>query len=127
MNLAHAAPRAVVQQAVAYPDAPGPANLRAQARAAGVDTRRRLRLVGRVDQASYFQRIAAADLAVDVPYWNGVSSTLDILWAGSPLVALSGELMLSRMSAALLAALAVPHSVVHSLKAYEDAALALVA
>ena len=127
MNLARAAPRAVVQQAVAYPDAPGPANLRAQARAAGVDTRRRLRLVGRVDQASYFQRIAAADLAVDVPYWNGVSSTLDILWAGSPLVALSGELMLSRMSAALLAALAVPHSVVHSLKAYEDAALALVA
>ena len=68
-----------------------------------------------------------ADLAVDVPYWNGVSSTLDILWAGSPLVALSGELMLSRMSAALLAALAVPHSVVHSLRAYQDAALALVA
>ena len=73
----------------------------------GIDARRRLRLVGRVDQASYFQRIAAAELAVDVPYWNGVSSTLDILWAGSPLVALSGELMLSRMSAALLAALAV--------------------
>ena len=107
-------------------DAPGPENLCAQARGR-LDARRRLRLVGRVDQASYFQRIAAADLAVDVPYWNGVSSTLDILWAGSPLVALSGELMLSRMSAALLAALAVPHTVVHSLRAYEDAALALVA
>ena len=57
---------------------------------------------------------------------EGRQKTFEVA-AGSPLVALSGELMLSRMSAALLAALAVPHSVVHSLRAYEDAALALVA
>ena len=109
----------VLKQHIARPGSAAQRRLTAETAAAGLPCRR-LEFPERVPQAQYFRRIASSDLALDVPRWNGVSSTLDILWAGSPLVALAQQLMLSRMSKALLHNLGVPHTTVASARSVED-------
>ena len=122
MNVLRRLPSARLCQHIARPEADAGRRLVGETVGAGVHAASRLELPGRVPLRQYYRRIAAADLVLDVPRWNGVSSSLDILWAGSPLLALPLQLMLSRMSAALLAALGVPHGIVASSRGLVDAA-----
>jgi len=124
-NIVRAQPGLMLQQAVSRPAASGPRRLLEEARALGLHTKR-VSLLGRVDQAEYFARIARSQLALDVPRWNGVSSSLDVLWAGSPFVTVPLRMMLSRMGAALLTGLASTDLICSSWRAYEDASRLLV-
>ena len=119
-NIARRRPSVLLQQVVSRPAASGAQRLLEEARAAGLHAPR-VALLRRVDQAGYFARIAASQLALDAPRWNGVSSSLDVLWAGSPLVTMPLQMMLARMGAALSRAIGSTDLVCASWREYEDA------
>eukprot|EP00744_Colponema_vietnamica_P011834 GILI01016626.1.p1 GENE.GILI01016626.1~~GILI01016626.1.p1 ORF type:complete len:331 (+),score=31.11 GILI01016626.1:135-995(+) len=65
------------------------------------------------------------DVYVDTPAYNGHSTATDVLWAASPLVALSASRMASRVSSSFLHSLGAGELSVYSFKAYEDLLLSL--
>ena len=80
------------------------------------------------DATSYelhMDRVPLADLALDTFPCNGHTTTSDLLWAGVPLVALSGNSFASRVSESLLHAVGLPELAVHDRTSYADLAVAL--
>lgn len=124
-NMLRAYPAAQMQQAMAWPESDAAARLRNELRAAGIDVRRRLVLPTRVSQSEHYARVRNSDLCLDVPHWNGASSSLDVLWGGCPLVALPLATMASRVSASMLSAVALQS--VGSVREYERLAVHLLA
>lgn len=53
----------------------------------------------------HMRRIQLADIFLDTPLYNGHKSCLDALWAGIPIVTLSGKTFASRMATSQLTAL----------------------
>src|SRR5262249_56433120 len=106
-------------------DADAEANLRREARAAGVDPAR-LVFAPRVAQ---YERpvagIATADLVIDSFPYGAHTTANDALLAGVPLVTHAGETLVSRIAGSQLHAVGLPELVTSDRTAYEALALEL--
>ncbi|MEY2875944.1 MAG: hypothetical protein RLZZ373_3315, partial [Pseudomonadota bacterium] len=100
-------------------------NLRASARAAGVDPDRLVfaQRVPRVED--HLARYRLADLFLDTHPYNAHSTAADALLAGLPVLTCSGQSFPSRVAGSLLHAAGLPELVTHSMADYEQLALAL--
>lgn len=101
-------------------------NLRQAAMAHGIAPER-LIFAGRVAPADYLGRFPAADLFLDTWPFNAGTTANDALWAGLPLLTLSGATYASRMAGSLLQSLGMTEFITHSREAYEARAIALAA
>jgi predicted O-linked N-acetylglucosamine transferase (SPINDLY family) len=94
------------------------ANLRQAAGAHGVDPAR-LIFAPRVQPADYLARFTAADLFLDTYPYNAGTTANDALWAGLPLLTLSGRTYVSRMAGSLLTSAGLHELVTFDLDDYE--------
>jgi predicted O-linked N-acetylglucosamine transferase (SPINDLY family) len=99
-------------------------NLRAQAVRHGVDPRR-LVFGARMAPAEYLARYRAADLFLDTLPYNAGTTASDALWAGLPVLTLTGEAFASRIAASLLTAIGVPELITSTQPQYEHLAIEL--
>ena len=100
------------------------ANLRAFAAARGIAAER-LVFAPRATVANYRAQLPLADLFLDNHPYNAGSTANDVLWAGTPMLTLSGKTFVSRMGGSLLTALGLPELVTHSHLQYEELAISL--
>jgi predicted O-linked N-acetylglucosamine transferase (SPINDLY family) len=100
------------------------ANLRREAEARGVDAGRLL-FAPAVPPALHQSRLPLADLMLDTWPCNAHTTASDALWAGLPLLTLSGEIFASRVAGSLLRAVGLEELVTHDPAAYEATAVAL--
>ena len=99
-------------------------NLRARAAQHGID-QHRLIFGERLPAAQYLARFRSADLFLDTyPYTAGTTAS-DALWAGLPVLTLTGEAFVSRTAASLLSAIGVPELVTSTQEQYEQLAIEL--
>lgn len=98
------------------------ANLRAAAQAAGIEASR-LIFAPRVLPADYLARFQLADLVLDTFPYNAGTTASDCLWAGAPILTLSGRSYISRMCGSLLTAVGLPDLITESLADYERLAV----
>jgi protein O-GlcNAc transferase len=105
-------------------NAAGVDNLRrhAEARRVAAD---RLVFAPRLDLDAHLARHRLADLFLDTFLVNAHTTASDALWAGLPLVTLSGETFVSRVAASLLAAVGLPELITDNLADYEALAVKL--
>jgi predicted O-linked N-acetylglucosamine transferase (SPINDLY family) len=96
-------------------------NLRREAAGQGVSPDR-LIFAPRVSAADHLARIANMDLALDCFPYNSHATACDMLWAGVPMVGLSGETFASRVSESILGAAGLPDLVTRSYEDYFDLA-----
>jgi predicted O-linked N-acetylglucosamine transferase (SPINDLY family) len=99
-------------------------NLRAQASRHGVD-RQRLIFGERMALPDYLARYRAADLFLDTLPYNAGTTASDALWAGLPVLTLSGDAYVSRTAASLLTALGAPELITSTQQDYERLAVEL--
>ncbi|HEX2827095.1 MAG TPA: tetratricopeptide repeat protein [Burkholderiales bacterium] len=101
-------------------------NLRARASACGLDPARIVFAERVAGKPAHLARLGCADLALDTLGWyNGHSTTADLLWAGVPVLTAPGETFASRVAASLVSAAGGGELVVDGDDAYADAALSL--
>jgi predicted O-linked N-acetylglucosamine transferase (SPINDLY family) len=101
------------------------ANLRREAKQAGVSPNR-LIFASRVENhADHLARHGLADLFLDTLPYNAHATAVDALWAGLPVLTCRGEAFAGRVAASLLTAAGVPELVTSSLEDYEALALRL--
>ena len=99
-------------------------NLLAQAVRQGIEPHR-LVFGDRLPPQEYLARYRAADLFLDTrPYTAGTTAS-DALWAGLPLLTLTGEAFVSRTAASLLSAIGVPELITSTQQQYEQLAIEL--
>jgi protein O-GlcNAc transferase len=96
-------------------------NLRAQARARGVDGSR-LIFAPKVEVSAHLARLGLADLCLDTFPYGGHTTTSDALWAGVPVVTCRGRSFAARVASSLLHAIGLPDLVTQSLQEYEELA-----
>jgi protein O-GlcNAc transferase len=70
--------------------------------AAGVPARGQLKFLPRVAAADFRRIVSVADVVLDTIHWSGGNTSLDVLAAGTPVVALPGRFMRGRQTAAML-------------------------
>jgi predicted O-linked N-acetylglucosamine transferase (SPINDLY family) len=99
-------------------------NLRAHAVRHGFDPQR-LVFGERLPPAEYLARYRAADLFLDTLPYNAGTTASDALWAGLPVLTLTGEAFASRIAASLLAAIGVPELITSTQQQYEQLAIEL--
>jgi predicted O-linked N-acetylglucosamine transferase (SPINDLY family) len=97
-------------------------NLKAAAQAAGI-AQERLVFAPRVQPADYLARFQLADLVLDTFPYNAGTTASDCLWAGAPILTLSGRSYISRMCGSLLTAVGLPDLVTETLGDYERLAI----
>lgn len=102
----------------------GAANLLSAFGREGID-RSRIVIARRVPYAANLGRARLADLALDTAPCNGHTTTSDMLWAGTPVLATRGASFVSRVSASLLEAIGLPELAVADDEAYVALAVAL--
>lgn len=85
----------------------------------------RLDLRGSSSHQAMFDEYNEMDIALDPFPFNGGMTTLEALWMGVPLVALSGDSVVSRQSASLLMNIGLDELIFEDRKAYVDGACAL--
>ena len=100
------------------------ANLLTAAAAHGVG-KNRLRFAGRITPADYLARFAVADLFLDTMPYNAGTTANDALWAGLPLLTLSGHTYVSRMAGSLLKSIGLDELITFNAKNYEETAIRL--
>ena len=108
------------------PQAEAQVNLRREAVARGVDSRRLVFAAG-LGIAGYRARMGAADLFLDTSPYSAGTVAGDALAAGLPLLTLAGETFASRHAGSLLHAMGRDDLIVDTLAAYEARALELAA
>ena len=101
------------------------ANLRAEAKAHGIDDKKRLFFSDVVPREEHLCRVYLADLFLDTPVFNARSSAADALWGGTPIVTLAVEQVVSRTCASMLTAAGLPDLITTSLEEYEELAVKL--
>ncbi len=101
-----------------------PDHLRLEAQARGVDPSR-LFFAPPAPQEEHLARYLAVDLALDTFPVGGHTTTSDALWAGTPVVTMSGQSFVSRVAASLLRAAELPLLVTSSPEEYEKRVLDL--
>lgn len=99
-------------------------NLIRYARDHGV-SRDRLVFAPRVGVDQYLARFAVADLFLDNHPYNAGSTAQDALWAGLPMLTLSGRCFVSRMVGSLLNSLGLPELITADHAEYESRACEL--
>ncbi|MFT4196128.1 tetratricopeptide repeat protein [Ottowia sp.] len=99
-------------------------NLRAEARARGVDGAR-LVFAPRAGYDLYMARYRQADLFLDTLPFNAGTTASDALWAGLPVLTQLGHSFAGRMAASLLDAVGLPELIARSAEEYEATALRL--
>jgi predicted O-linked N-acetylglucosamine transferase (SPINDLY family) len=100
------------------------ANLRAHARAAGVDAQRLVfAKPARLDE--HLARHGCIDLCLDTSPYGAHTTGADALWAGVPLLTCTGQSWASRVGASLLHAVGLPDAITPDLRAYTDLAVAV--
>jgi len=100
------------------------ANLLAAAAAHGI-SKNRLRFAGRITPADYLARFAVADLFLDTMPYNAGTTANDALWAGLPLLTLSGHTYVSRMAGSLLKSIGLDELITFDADHYEKTAIRL--
>jgi predicted O-linked N-acetylglucosamine transferase (SPINDLY family) len=100
------------------------ANLRLEARARGVSGDR-LVFTGVMPYDQHLARLRLADLVLDTWPFNGGTTTSDVLYAGLPMVTVSGRSFASRMSGSLLRAMGLVELIAEDLGQYEALAIGL--
>ena len=85
----------------------------------------RIRYAGRLPIARHIRRVSLADLALDTMNYNGGTTTIDMLRAGVPVLAVYGKSFISRMSTSLLNAVGLLELVVGNLDEYVERGIEL--
>ena len=99
-------------------------NVRREAERRGIDGSR-LIFSDKYPDEQHLKIKALADVYLDTPLYNGHGTTTDILWAGVPAVTFPRTKLSARVAASLVAALGTPETIVDSMDAYEELAVAL--
>ena len=73
--------------------------------------------------AEYVARFQLADLVLDTFPYNAGTTANDVLWAGTPILTLSGRSYISRMCGSLLTAVGLPELITTTLDDYEKRAI----
>jgi len=99
--------------------APGPLpRLRAELAALGIHERSRCIISPRLGWQAYAARAAVATLYVDTFHYNSHTTTVDMLWAGTPTVTTIGGSFTARVGAAVSRAAGLPGTAATSLRQY---------
>ena len=99
-------------------------NLRTYASRHGVDPQR-LVFAARLGPEEYLARYRTADLFLDTRPYNAGTTASDALWAGLPVLTVTGESFAGRIAASLLTALGVPELITSTQQEYEQLAIEL--
>ena len=105
-------------------DGPHADNLRAEAKARGVDPAR-LIFAPKLPPEQHLARQQLADLFLDTLPYNAHTTCSDALWAGLPVVTCYGKAFPGRVASSLLKAIDLPELVTESPQLYEALALEL--
>ena len=103
----------------------GAKNLQKEANQRGVDSNRLIFSKAMPLLADHLARHKSADLFIDTIPYNGHTRASDALWAGLPVLALTGQSFSSRVSASLLNAVGLQELITYSEKEYEDLSIEL--
>jgi len=107
--------------------APGPLpRLRAELAALGIHQRSRCIISPRLGWQAYAARAAVATLYVDTLHYNSHTTTVDMLWAGTPAVSTIGGSFTARVGAAVSRAAGIPDTSATSLRQYSTTVLSLI-
>lgn len=87
----------------------------------------RLRLVGAVTREEHFRLYNEIDVALDSTPYGGTTTTTEALWMGVPVVTLSGETWVSRVSESILRTIGIPEWVATDENQYAEIAASLAA
>jgi len=85
----------------------------------------RINFAEKVGFDEHIQRHQIADLFLDTFPYNAHTSTSDALWAGCPIISLSGETFASRVAGSILTKIGCPELIVSSMEQYEEKAIEL--
>jgi predicted O-linked N-acetylglucosamine transferase (SPINDLY family) len=99
-------------------------NLSREAASRGIDPRR-IVFAGRLPYAEHLARLKLADLFLDTLPFNAGTTASDALWAGVPVLTLSGDAFAARMAGSLLRAAGTPELIAFSAEEYFAKALDL--
>jgi len=98
-------------------------SIKREALARGLGRKQMRWKVGQVDKQSHIVESAQGDIFLDTQRVNAVWTAFDALWAGLPLLSISGDVMASRVSASLLRSVGLGNELaVSTLKGYQDLA-----
>jgi predicted O-linked N-acetylglucosamine transferase (SPINDLY family) len=98
-----------------------PIALRREAQARGVDPSRII-FAPSVPQSEHLDRIGCADIFLDTWPCNAHTTASDALWAGLPVLTLSGRTFASRVAGSLMRAVGLPELVCDDVAGYEGLA-----
>ncbi|XP_055602116.1 UDP-N-acetylglucosamine--peptide N-acetylglucosaminyltransferase 110 kDa subunit [Uranotaenia lowii] len=73
----------------------------------------------------HVRRGQLADVCLDTPLCNGHTTSMDVLWTGTPVVTLPAETLASRVAASQLATLGCPELIARNRQEYQDIAIKL--
>lgn len=102
----------------------GESNLQATAQSLGLGPNRIL-FSNVAAKEEHVRRGQLADVCLDTPLCNGHTTSMDVLWTGTPVVTLPGETLASRVAASQLATLGVPELIARTKQEYQDIAIRL--
>ncbi|XP_054276877.1 UDP-N-acetylglucosamine--peptide N-acetylglucosaminyltransferase 110 kDa subunit-like isoform X1 [Macrosteles quadrilineatus] len=102
----------------------GEQNLQAAAQALGLPPGRLL-FSNVAAKEEHVRRGQLADVCLDTPLCNGHTTSMDVLWTGTPVVTLPGETLASRVAASQLATLGVPELIARTRAEYQQIAIRL--
>jgi predicted O-linked N-acetylglucosamine transferase (SPINDLY family) len=97
-------------------------NLLEFARRNGV-SEERLVFAGRIDPRDYLARFQCADIFLDTYPYNAGTTANDLLWAGLPLLTLSGSTYVSRMAGSLSKCMGLDEQICSTIEQYRDRAI----
>jgi predicted O-linked N-acetylglucosamine transferase (SPINDLY family) len=122
MDILHAVPDSVLMLYVPADEARD--NLRREAQQRGIAADR-LVFAGVLPQEQYLARYRAVDLVLDTFPYGSHSTASDCLWAGCPLLALTGETFASRVAGSILQAVGLADLAMTRLEDYVAMAIRL--
>ncbi|HEY8286744.1 MAG TPA: tetratricopeptide repeat protein [Chloroflexota bacterium] len=99
-------------------------NLRMAAEKLGCPTER-LVLGATLPKDQHLARLQHADLMLDTPIVNAMTTASDALWAGVPVLSVLGDSFAGRAGASILTAIGLPELIMPDLTAYEETAVRL--
>ena len=102
----------------------GEPNLQATAQQLGLNPGRIL-FSNVAAKEEHVRRGQLADICLDTPLCNGHTTSMDVLWTGTPVVTLPGETLASRVAASQLNTLGCPELVARTRQEYQDIAIRL--
>lgn len=122
MRILHRTPGSVLW--LLKPDDTTANNLSREAALRGVDFNR-LVFAPKMPQAAHMARHHHADLFLDTPIVNAITTTCDALLMGCPVLTCPGETFVGRVAGSLLRAFEMPELIASNLQEYEDLAVAI--